>query len=102
MKRCHTRQSLRRAATSAGPALPLSGALCESPRRRSVDQIVVSEPAVMPRCVRVAWISLSVMPGMAVISPRSSASWPSSKGYGNPPIFAGAVLPVRRTRRRPA
>jgi hypothetical protein len=41
---------------------------CESPRRRNVDQIVVSEPAAMPRCVKAAWILLSVMPGLAVVS----------------------------------
>jgi hypothetical protein len=73
--------------------------LCRRSRRRSVDQIVVSEPGAMSRPASSSRISASVMPGLAVVSSRSRFSCPASSGLRQPPIFAGAVLPVSRTRR---
>jgi len=73
--------------------------LCERLSRRRVDQIVVSEPGSRPRSIRASLISASVMPGLVVVSSRSRSSWPASNGLRYPPIFAGSVLPVTRTRR---
>jgi hypothetical protein len=55
--------------------------LCERPSRRSVDQIVVSEPGSRPRPTSSSLISASVMPGLVVVSSRSRSSWPASNGW---------------------
>jgi hypothetical protein len=65
----------------------------------SVDQIVVSDPGLIPRPISSSRISASVMPLRVVVSSRSRSSCPAKiGGYRKPPIFAGAVLPVSRTR----
>ena len=48
--------------------------LCERPSRRSVNQIVVSEPGAMPRAIRASRISARVMPFQVTVRSRSSAS----------------------------
>ena len=72
---------------------------CGSPSRRSVDQIVVSDTAPIPRSTGLACNSAKVMPGLAAVRSRSTSSCPAGSGLRWPPIRAGAVLPVSRTRR---
>lgn len=60
--------------------------------------MVESAFTAMPRSASVALISRSVMPVLAEVIARRSSACASSSGRRWPPILAGAVLPVRRTR----
>ena len=76
------RQSRRRMAPSGWScsAAPSISFLCDSPSRRSVDQIVVRHPASMPRATNAAWISAGVTLLVAAVSSRSRSSYPASNG----------------------
>ena len=63
-----------------------------------MSAIVESAFTAMPRSASAALISRSVIPALADVIARRSSAWGSSSGRRWPPIFAGAVLPVRRTR----
>jgi hypothetical protein len=52
----------------------------------------------MPRSASATLISRNVIPAFAEVIARRSSAWASSSGRRWPPILAGAVLPVRRTR----
>ena len=60
--------------------------------------MVESAFTTMPRACRASRISLSVIPALLDTMARRSSACFSSKGRREPPIFAGAVLPVWRTR----
>ena len=45
-----------------------------------MDQIVVRQPASMPRAANAVWISARVMLGLAMASSRSRSSCPASSG----------------------
>src|SRR5215213_597205 len=84
-----------------GPVL-LAGSqalfLCDRSSRCSMSAMVDSAFTTMPRTASAAWISRSVIPAWRDTMARSSSACFSSRGRREPPIFAGAVLPVRRTR----
>jgi hypothetical protein len=54
--------------------------LCVKPKRRSVAQIVVSEPGSIPRSISASLISAKVTPLRFVVSSRSRSSCPASNG----------------------
>jgi hypothetical protein len=60
--------------------------------------MVESAFTTMPRACRASRISLSVIPALLDTMARRSSACFSSRGRREPPIFAGAVLPVWRTR----
>src|SRR3712207_1289379 len=72
--------------------------LCDSPSRWSMSAMVESAFTMMSRAARAALISRSVTPGWRNTTARSSSACFSSRGRREPPIFAGAGLPVWRTR----
>src|SRR5215204_6056306 len=84
-----------------GPVL-LAGSqalfLCDRSSRCSMSAMVDSAFTTMPRTASAAWISRSVIPAWRDTMARSSSACFSSRGRREPPIFAGAALPVRRTR----
>src|SRR4029078_2305917 len=72
--------------------------LCDSPRRWSMSAMVESAFTTMPRACRASRISLSVIPALLDTMARRSSACSSSRGRREPPIWAGAKLPVWRTR----
>ena len=60
--------------------------------------MVDSAFTTMPRACRASRISLSVIPGLLVAIARNVSACGSRIGRRWPPIFAGAVRPVWRTR----
>ena len=60
--------------------------------------MVDSAFTAMPRACRASRISFSVIPGLFVAIAHSVSACGSRIGRRWPPIFAGAVLPVSRTR----
>ncbi len=60
--------------------------------------MVESAFTTMPRACRASRISLSVIPGLLAAIVRRVLACGSRIGRREPPIFAGAVLPVWRTR----
>src|SRR4051794_5441967 len=72
--------------------------LCDKPSRWSMSAMVDSAFTAMPRACRASRISVSVIPAWLDTMARSSSACFSSRGRREPPIFAGAVLPVWRTR----
>src|SRR3954462_11776905 len=63
-----------------------------------MSAMVESALTAMPRACRASRISFSVIPGLLVAIVRSVAACGSRIGRRWPPILAGAVLPVGRTR----
>jgi hypothetical protein len=63
-----------------------------------MSAMVDSALTTMPRAARAALISRSVIPALLVAIVRSVSACGSRMGRRWPPIFAGAVLPVWRTR----
>ena len=63
-----------------------------------MSAMVESAFTTRPRAVSAALISRSVIPAWLDTMVRRSSACFSSKGRREPPIFAGAVLPVWRTR----
>src|SRR3954465_9002687 len=63
-----------------------------------MSAMVESALTAMPRAGRASRISFSVIPGLLVAIVRSVAACGSRIGRRWPPILAGAVLPVWRTR----
>src|SRR3954470_20664989 len=72
--------------------------LCDKPSRWSMSAMVDSAFTTMPRACRASRISLSVIPALLDAVARRSSACFSNRGRREPPIFAGAVLPVWRTR----
>src|SRR3954452_9846116 len=72
--------------------------LCDKPSRWSMSAMVDSAVTTMPRACRASRISLSVIPAWLDTIARSSSACFSSRGRREPPIWAGAKLPVWRTR----
>src|SRR5215203_3908273 len=72
--------------------------LCDRPRRCSMSAMVDSAFTTMPRACRASRIPLSVIPGLLVAIVRGVSACGSRMGRRWPPILAGAVLPVWRTR----
>ena len=60
--------------------------------------MVDSAFTTIPRAASVALISRSVIPVWRDTMARRASACASNRGRREPPIFAGAVLPVRRTR----
>jgi hypothetical protein len=63
-----------------------------------MSAMVESAFTAMPWACRASRICLSVIPGLLVAMARSVSACGSRMGRRWPPIFAGAVLPVWRTR----
>src|SRR5215213_6359083 len=63
-----------------------------------MSAMVDSAFTAMPRACRASRIAVSVIPGLLVAIARSVSACGSRMGRRWPPIFAGAVLPVWRTR----
>lgn len=63
-----------------------------------MSAMVDSAFTAIPRACRASRISLSVIPGLLVAIARSVSACGSRIGRRWPPILAGAVLPVWRTR----
>jgi hypothetical protein len=63
-----------------------------------MSAMVDSAFTAMPRACRASRIAVSVIPGLLVAIARSVSACGSKMGRRWPPIFAGAVLPVWRTR----
>src|SRR3954451_16211421 len=72
--------------------------LCDRPSRWSMSAMVDSAFTAIPRASSVALISRSVIPALLDAMARRASACASRRGRREPPIFAGAVLPVRRTR----
>jgi hypothetical protein len=64
-----------------------------------MSEMVESARTTMPRSRKAAWISARVMCGRLLTRLRSRPAWASRMGRRWPPIWAGAVLPLSRTRR---
>src|SRR3954469_3800156 len=72
--------------------------LCDRSSRCSMSAMVDSALTTIPRTASAALISRSVIPAWLDTMARSSSACFSSRGRREPPIFAGAELPVWRTR----
>src|SRR3954470_9413719 len=72
--------------------------LCDRSSRCSMSAMVDSAFTTIPRTASAALISRSVIPAWRNTMARSSSACFSSRGRREPPIFAGAELPVWRTR----
>src|SRR3954452_9307811 len=72
--------------------------LCDRSSRCSMSAMVDSAFTTIPRACRASRISLSVIPAWLDTIARSSSACFSSRGRREPPIWAGAKLPVWRTR----
>src|SRR5215217_7620965 len=72
--------------------------LCDRSSRCSMSAMVDSALTTIPRTASAALISRSVIPAWLDTMARSSSACFSSRGRREPPIFAGAKLPVWRTR----
>src|SRR6185436_136475 len=72
--------------------------LCDKPSRWSMSAMVESAFTTRPRACRASRISLSVIPALLDTMARRSSACFSSRGRREPPIWAGAKLPVWRTR----
>src|SRR3954465_6495872 len=72
--------------------------LCDRPSRWSMSAMVDSAFTTIPRAASVALISRRVTPAWLDAMARRASACASRRGRQEPPIFAGAVLPVWRTR----
>src|SRR3954469_11047276 len=72
--------------------------LCDRSSRCRMSARVDSAFTTIPRAASVALISRSVIPAWRNTMARRASACASRRGRRAPPIFAGAVLPVRRTR----
>src|SRR3954453_1072726 len=72
--------------------------LCDRSSRCSMSAMVDSAFTAIPRASSVALISRSVIPAWRDTMARRASACSSRRGRREPPILAGAVLPVRRTR----
>src|SRR3954466_841067 len=72
--------------------------LCGGSSRCRMSARVDSAFTTIPRAASVALISRSVIPVWRNTMARRASACASRRGRRAPPIFAGAVLPVRRTR----
>jgi len=72
--------------------------LCDRSSRCRMSARVDSAFTTIPRAASVALISRSVIPVWRNTMARRASACASRRGRRAPPIFAGAVLPVRRTR----
>src|SRR3954451_21038762 len=72
--------------------------LCDRPSRWSMSAMVDSAFTTIPRAASVSLISRRVTPAWLDAMARRASACASRRGRREPPIFAGAVLPVRRSR----
>src|SRR5215210_2870229 len=72
--------------------------LCDRSSRCSMSAMVDSAFTAIPRASSVALISRSVIPAWRDTMARRASACLSRRGRREPPILAGAVLPVWRTR----